>query len=73
MESDTRFFDFKFFHESVSPDTGDKTVATMLKGTLSKKSLYECKQQPCSISTKYERTFCLKIFIFITGVVDTGD
>jgi hypothetical protein len=41
-------------------------------GTFSKK--YECKQQPSSISTTYEKSFWLtKIFSFIAGAVDTGD
>jgi hypothetical protein len=37
-------------------------------------SLYECKQQPSSISTKYEKTFYLKncLISFLAGVVDTA-
>ncbi len=41
--------------------------------TLSKKLLYECKQQHNGISKKYLKTSCLKNFSFIAGVVETGD
>jgi len=42
--------------------------------SICKKSLNECKQQPCSISTKYEKTFSLsKVFSFIASVLDTGN
>ncbi len=40
---------------------------------LSKKILYECKPQHNSISKKYEKTSCLKDFLFIAGLVDIGD
>jgi hypothetical protein len=41
-------------------------LAYTSKSTGSKKSSYECKEQPNSISTKYEETFSS----FIAGVVD---
>jgi hypothetical protein len=48
-------------------DTGNETIAKKsacphLKKNICKKSLYECKQEPSSISTKYQKTFYLKIF-----------
>jgi hypothetical protein len=59
-------------------DTGNETIAKKsaclhLKVNISKKSLYECKQQPSSISTQYQKLSILKFFPFSAGVVDTGD
>jgi hypothetical protein len=41
--------------------------------TLSKKSVYECKQHPAAYQKNIKKHPISKMFPFVAGVVDTGD
>ncbi len=58
-------------------DTGNETIAKnqlahTSKRTLSKKSLYECKQEPSSIATKHQKTvYSISKFFYLAPLLLT--
>ncbi len=62
----------EFYFSCLENNTNNPThtSCSQVKSVVKNDFTYECKQQPNSISTKYEKTSYLKNFLFISGVVD---